>query len=85
MWSTISPPQLEDQLDDISGGRIEWKKVLRDFWKDFSAAIGGTKDLTITQVIDALDEDLGPHFFPVLAGRQGPPPLPGLQPRAGWA
>jgi len=58
--------QLEEQLDDISGGRIEWKKVLRDFWKDFSAAIGGTKDLTITQVIDALDEDLGQHFFPVL-------------------
>src|SRR5215510_852610 len=40
--------QLEEQLDDISGGRIEWKKVLRDFWKDFSAAIGGTKDLTLT-------------------------------------
>jgi DNA topoisomerase-1 len=55
---------LEEQLDDISGGRIDWKAVLRDFWKAFNAAIEGTRDLTITQVIDALDTALGPHFFP---------------------
>ncbi|MEI8394404.1 MAG: type I DNA topoisomerase [Rhodospirillaceae bacterium] len=55
---------LENKLDDISGGRIDWKTVLREFWGDFSAAIGGTKDLTITQVIDTLDASLGAHFFP---------------------
>ena len=55
---------MEEQLDDVSGGRIDWKKVLRDFWGAFSGAIDGTKDLTITQVLDTLDEDLGPHFFP---------------------
>ncbi len=55
---------LENQLDDISGGRVPWKKVLEDFWRDFSAAVGGTKDLKISEVIDALDESLGPHFFP---------------------
>jgi DNA topoisomerase-1 len=55
---------LENQLDDISGGRIAWKKVLEDFWRDFSAAIGGTKDLKISDVISALDESLGKHFFP---------------------
>ncbi len=55
---------LESQLDDISGGRIDWKAVLRDFWKAFNVAIEGTRDLTITQVIDALDAALGPHFFP---------------------
>jgi len=38
--------------------------VLRDFWTDFSAAIAETKDLKISDVIDALDADLGPHFFP---------------------
>ncbi|MGH6931606.1 MAG: type I DNA topoisomerase [Dongiaceae bacterium] len=56
---------LEEQLDDISGGRVDWKKVLNEFWGAFSEAIGGTKDLSITQVIDALDAELGPHFFPV--------------------
>jgi len=55
---------LEDQLDGISDGKMDWKKVLGDFWKNFSRDVAGTKDLTITQVIDALDEALGPHFFP---------------------
>jgi DNA topoisomerase-1 len=55
---------LENQLDDVSGGRIDWKEVLRNFWRDFSAAVDGTKELTISQVLTALDEALGPHFFP---------------------
>ncbi|HXZ01348.1 MAG TPA: type I DNA topoisomerase [Stellaceae bacterium] len=55
---------LENKLDEISDGRIAWRKVLEDFWRDFSAAVAGTKDLSITQVLDALDADLGPHFFP---------------------
>jgi DNA topoisomerase-1 len=55
---------LENRLDDISGGRISWQKVLEDFWRDFSAAAAGAKDLNIKQVIAALDEELGRHFFP---------------------
>ncbi len=54
---------LEQQLDDISGGRIDWKKVLRDFWDSFSNAVGETKDLRVSEVLDKLDELLGPHFF----------------------
>jgi len=63
---------LERKLDDISDGKIEWKQVLADFWKDFSAAVAGTKDLNITQVIDALDEELGAHFFPPRADGTDP-------------
>ncbi|NQU59739.1 MAG: type I DNA topoisomerase, partial [Rhodospirillales bacterium] len=55
--------ELEDKLDDISGGRIDWKTVLRDFWESFSNAVAETKDLRITEVLDRLDELLGPHFF----------------------
>ena len=55
---------LENQLDDVSDGRVDWKELLRNFWRDFSTAVDGTKDLTITQVLTALDEDLGRHFFP---------------------
>jgi DNA topoisomerase-1 len=54
---------LEEKLDDISAGKLDWKKLLHEFWKDFSAAIGNTKDLKISDVIDVLDEQLGPHFF----------------------
>ncbi len=55
---------LEEQLDEIAEGNAQWRDVLRAFWTDFSAAIAQTKDLKISDVINALDEDLGPHFFP---------------------
>src|SRR5215813_8659462 len=55
---------LEDELDDISGGRIDWRQVLRDFWQEFSSAVGETKELRVSDVLDKLDEELGPHFFP---------------------
>jgi DNA topoisomerase-1 len=55
---------LENQLDDVSGGRIDWKEVLRNFWRDFSPAVAGTTDLKIKDVLAALDAELGPHFFP---------------------
>jgi len=54
---------LEEKLDDISDSKTNWKTVLRDFWDDFSKAIEQTKDLKISDVIDALDHDLGNHFF----------------------
>ena len=41
---------LENKLDDISGGRIPWRKVLEDFWRDFTAAIAGTKDLNLSLI-----------------------------------
>ena len=55
--------RLETQLDDVSAGKLDWKQLLAAFWRDFKAAIDGTKDLTITNVLDVLDEELGPHFF----------------------
>ena len=55
---------LEDRLDDVSNGEMEWKTLLSDFWEAFSAAIEDTKELRITHVIDKLDAELGPHFFP---------------------
>jgi DNA topoisomerase-1 len=55
---------LENKLDEISGGKIPWRRVLEDFWRDFSVAVAGTKDLKISQVIATLDEVLGRHFFP---------------------
>ncbi|MSP29971.1 MAG: type I DNA topoisomerase [Acetobacteraceae bacterium] len=58
---------LEDQLDEVSGGRLAWRSVMHSFWEKFAKAIDQTKDLKISDVINAIDEDLGPHFFPVPA------------------
>ena len=54
---------LEDQLDAISSGSVTWTDALTLFWRDFKAAVDATKDLTITAVLDHLDETLGAHFF----------------------
>ena len=56
--------ELEEQLDLISDGKLDWKEVLRQFWKQFTAAIGDTKELRVTQVLDALNDLLSPHVFP---------------------
>ena len=55
---------LEEQLDRVSNNELEWHQLLRAFWDDFIAAVGEIKDLRITQVLDALNELLGPHVFP---------------------
>jgi DNA topoisomerase I len=55
---------LEEQLDRVSNNEIDWKQVMREFWRDFSAAIGETKELRTTEILDALNELLGPHIFP---------------------
>jgi DNA topoisomerase-1 len=58
---------LEEQLDRISNNEIDWRTVLRDFWRDFIGAVDDIKDLKISQVLDALNELLGPHIFPARA------------------
>ncbi len=55
---------MEDELDAISAGHVGWKDALKDFWTGFIKVVEETKELTITQVIDHLNEELGPHFFP---------------------
>ncbi|MCB4824460.1 type I DNA topoisomerase [Roseicella aerolata] len=67
---------LEEQLDDISGGKIDWRAVMRAFWDEFKKAVDATKDLKISDVIDALDEELGPHFFPEREGGTDPRACP---------
>ncbi len=55
---------LEEKLDLISDGKLAWKDVLRDFWKDFIAAVNNIKELRVSEVLDALNEILGPFIFP---------------------
>ncbi|MVA58416.1 type I DNA topoisomerase [Agrobacterium vitis] len=55
---------LEEKLDKISAGELNWKDVLREFWQNFFAQIEGTKELRVTNVLDALNEALAPLVFP---------------------
>jgi DNA topoisomerase-1 len=67
---------LEEQLDLISNNEIAWRDVLSNFWRDFIGAIDETKDLKISQVIDALDALLAPHLFPPRADGTDPRACP---------
>jgi DNA topoisomerase-1 len=55
---------LEEKLDEISDGKLAWKDVLRDFWKDFSASVDDIKELRVTDVLEALNDELAPLVFP---------------------
>jgi DNA topoisomerase I len=70
---------LEEKLDLVSNNEIDWKTVLRDFWKDFSAAVDGTKELRTTQVLDSLNDLLGPHIFPAKADGGDPRACPSCE------
>ena len=58
---------LEEELDAIAAGSVFWKEALRLFWEDFIKKVEETKGLTITEVIDHLNDDLAAHFFPARA------------------
>ena len=55
---------LENQLDDVSAGKGNYKDVLGPFWRDFSAAISETSELRISEVLDVLDAALAPQLYP---------------------
>jgi DNA topoisomerase-1 len=67
---------LEDKLDDISDGRIEWEQVLGDFWKSFQEAVKNAESLTITDVIRQLNIDLAHMLFPPQEGVDDPRKCP---------
>src|SRR6185436_18059380 len=55
---------LEEDLDRIANSEVDWRVVLRDFWRDFIGAVDDIKDLPISEVLDVLDAMLAPHLFP---------------------
>jgi DNA topoisomerase-1 len=55
---------LEERLDLVSAGQLDWKLLLRDFWKDFQGAVAEIGDLRVGEVLEALNTALGPHIFP---------------------
>tara|TARA_R110000850_G_scaffold88177_4_gene189396 strand:- start:10538 stop:13120 length:2583 start_codon:yes stop_codon:yes gene_type:complete len=55
---------LEEKLDVISDGKLDWKAFLHEFWKQFASDIDGTKELRVSAVLDALNETLGAYVFP---------------------
>ena len=55
---------LEESLDDVSGGRTEWRTVLEAFWRDFKPKTAEVMETLPSEVTVALDEYLSPFLFP---------------------
>ena len=55
--------ELENQLDEITSGKIEWIEVLNNFWKDFYDNVGKVKEKRTREVLDLLNESLGALIF----------------------
>ena len=56
--------KLEENLDKVSAGNLNWKILLREFWNEFSSSVDETKDLRVTNVLDALNDALRSSVFP---------------------
>jgi len=68
--------KLEQQLDDVANGKIQWKNTLEDWWVPFKNSIDNASSLRIRDVEKKIDEDLGPHFFPPLEDGTDPRKCP---------
>jgi len=56
--------ELEEGLDDVSGGRTGWQDLLSAFWKDFKPLAGEVMEQKPSEVTAALDDFLAPWLFP---------------------
>jgi DNA topoisomerase-1 len=55
---------MEDELDEVSGGREQWKVLLAKFWKDFKPKSDEVMAQKPSEVTEALDEFLSDYLFP---------------------
>ncbi len=55
---------MEEELDDVSGGREAWKVLLAKFWKDFKPKSDEVMERKPSEVTEALDEFLSDYLFP---------------------
>jgi len=55
---------MEEELDEVSGGRADWQKVLADFWRDFKPKTAEVMEQKPSDITAALDEFLAPYLFP---------------------
>ena len=67
---------LEDELDDISGGRAQWQAVLEAFWRDFKPKTAEVMEQKPSDITAELDKFLEPMLFPPKADGSNPRACP---------
>ena len=64
--------ELEEELDDVSGGRLDWQKLLDDFWRDFRPKAGEVMEQKPSEITAAIDDFLEPWLYPPRADGSDP-------------
>ncbi len=55
---------LENKLDDITNGQLEWKSVLTEFWKNFDETVKNVEPHKMGDVLETVAKSLEKHMFP---------------------
>lgn len=63
---------LEEELDDVSGGRAEWQAVLEAFWRDFKPRTAEVMEQQPSAITAELDKFLEAYLFPAKADGSDP-------------
>jgi DNA topoisomerase I len=67
---------LEEKLDLVSAGELNWKVLLREFWNDFHPKTEEVLKVSTREVLDALDGALAPFLYPPKADGADPRTCP---------
>ena len=54
---------LENQLDEVSDGKLDWRLLLRQFWTHFASSTDEAMNLSVPEVMEKLDKELEQLFF----------------------
>ena len=71
--------ELEEELDDVSGGRAGWQAVLEAFWRDFKPLTTDVMEQQPSAITAELDTFLAPYLFPDTADGTDPRLCPNCQ------
>jgi DNA topoisomerase I len=71
--------ELEEELDDVSGGRAQWQAVLDAFWRDFRPRTTEVMEQQPSAITAELDQFLAPYLFPEKADGSDPRLCPNCQ------
>ena len=54
---------LEDELDEVSLGKLNWKMLLRKFWDGFILNVNEVSDIPTKEILATVEECLAQHLF----------------------
>lgn len=63
--------KLEDDLDIISNGELNWKNFLKSFWVKFNGNIADVSKKTIPEILESLNKNISPYIFGIEEGDKG--------------